>query len=135
MPATVTDFSCRLFLHGFEQGSLGFRGGAVDFVGKDDIGKDRALDKLELAVFVEYLGASDVGGHEVGGELDTAEREAEGFRKGVYHQRLGQTRNADKQAVPTREDRKQEAVHGLVLTHNHLGHFALECVVALYKTV
>ena len=35
-------------LHGLEHGALGFRHGAIDFVGKQDVVENRALDKAEL---------------------------------------------------------------------------------------
>ena len=37
-----------VFLHGLEQGGLGFGRGAVDFVGQHDVGKDRPADKAEV---------------------------------------------------------------------------------------
>ena len=38
------------FLHRLEQGGLRFRGRAVDFVGQQDIGEDRALDETKHCV-------------------------------------------------------------------------------------
>ena len=63
-----------LFLHGFEQRRLGFGRGAVDFVGEHEVGEDRA--GLELRIFAARrsfsmtMCADDVGGHQVGSELD-----------------------------------------------------------------
>ena len=36
-------------LHGFEERALDLSGGAVDFVGEDEIGEDRAAVRGELA--------------------------------------------------------------------------------------
>ena len=36
------------FLHDFEEGGLGFGGGAVDFVGEEELGEDGALADAEL---------------------------------------------------------------------------------------
>ena len=61
-------------LHGFEQRGLRFGRGAVDFVGEDEVGEDGA--GLEAEHFVASVvgfhdhAADDVGGHEVGSELD-----------------------------------------------------------------
>jgi hypothetical protein len=73
-------------LHGFEQGALRLRGGAVDFVGEDQLGKDRTGQEAEFAAlaFVDR-DAGDVGGQQVAGELDAREGETEQSR-----QRVGQ---------------------------------------------
>ncbi len=67
-----------IFLHGLEHGRLGFCWRAVDFVSEDDVCEDRAFDELELAPaaharFLNDVSASDVGGHEVWGELNAVE--------------------------------------------------------------
>ena len=58
LPPTVTCCSCMAC----EQRGLRLGRGAVDFVGEDDVGEDRALDETELApagrlVFLDDLGA------------------------------------------------------------------------------
>ena len=46
----------RVFLHGLEQGRLGLGGGAVDFVGEDDVGKQRPADEAKcLAAGVDVF--------------------------------------------------------------------------------
>ena len=55
------------FVHRFQERRLGLRGGAVDFVGDDDIGEDRAgLEFEALRGRVEYADADDVAGQQVG---------------------------------------------------------------------
>ena len=66
------------FLHGFKKSGLGFGRGTVDFICKNNIGKQWALKEFELAptcisVFLDDFGACDVGGHKIGGELDSTE--------------------------------------------------------------
>ena len=67
-----------MFLHRLQQGGLRLGGRAVDFIGQDDVGEKRPLDEDEgaaagLVGFLEDVRAGDVGGHEVGGELDAVE--------------------------------------------------------------
>ena len=62
-----------------------FAGGAVDFVGEQEGGEDRAFDEGELVVLeVEDVRAGDVGGHEIGRELDAVEVGAEDARQGAH---------------------------------------------------
>ena len=72
------------FLHGFEQGGLGFRRRAVDFVGKHDIGEQRTGLEYELTASVNFLenGVSgDIAGKEVRSELDAFVFEMQEFGK------------------------------------------------------
>ena len=62
-------------LHALEQRGLGLRARAVDLVAEHDVREDRAGLELEVpALLVEHVHAGDVGGQEVGRELDPAER-------------------------------------------------------------
>ena len=129
-----------VLLHGFEQGGLRLRRRAVDLVGEDDVGEHRALDELELAragrpVLLDDLGAGDVGGHQVGRELDAAEveRQASGQRRD--HQRLGEAGHADQQAVAAGEDRDEELVDDLVLADDDLRHLVFQRPEGLDKAL
>ena len=51
-------------------------------------------------VFLQHLGAGDVGRHQVGRELDAAEAQVERIGQRADHQRLGQAGHADQQAWP-----------------------------------
>ena len=67
------------FLHRFQQSRLCFGWRAVDLVGQDHVGKQRALPGtvargLRSIVLLDDLGPRDVGRHQVGCELDAAER-------------------------------------------------------------
>ena len=63
-----------LFLHRLQQRRLGTRRRAVDFVGHQQFGEDRPADEAEGArtagAFLHHFRAGDVGGHQVGSELD-----------------------------------------------------------------
>ena len=80
-------------LHRLQQGRLGLRWGPVDLVAEDEVVKDGAGREAHgatatLAVFLQDVGPGDVGGQEVGRELDAAEREVERLRQGRDEQRL-----------------------------------------------
>ena len=67
------------FLHGLEQRALHLGGGAVDLVGQDDAVEHRALLDRELAGLAPVdRGAGDVGGQQVGRELDALEAGVQG---------------------------------------------------------
>ena len=71
-----------LFLHGFEQRALHLGGRAVDFVGEDEVGEDRAFARGEAAgLRVVNLRADDVGGQHVRRELEAGELDVDGRRR------------------------------------------------------
>ena len=111
------------FLHCLQERRLSFRRRPVDLVGQDQVGKDRPVDKPELAgtagsVFVQNLGAGDIAGHQVGRELDPVEIQRERLCQGVDHERLGQSRNALQDAMPAGKDSDQKLIDDFVLTHD-----------------
>jgi len=62
------------FLHRFKKCALDLGGGAVDFVGKEEVGEDGAFVRAEGAGFlIEDLRADDVGRKKVDGKLNAAE--------------------------------------------------------------
>ena len=82
-------------LHALEQRGLGLGRGAVDLVADHDVGEDPAGPELELAgVLVEDRDPGDVGGQQVGGELDPPHRQSM-----LAGQRLAQHRLADARDV------------------------------------
>jgi hypothetical protein len=104
-----------VLLHRLEERRLRLGRRAVDLVGEDDVREDRAAHEAEHAaprgaVLLEHVGARDVGGHQVGRELDAPEREREHFRECLDEQRLGEARHAHEQAVPAREQRDEQVV-------------------------
>ena len=115
-----------VLLHRLQKGGLRLRRRAVDLVGEDDVAEDRPLEELELPrpgplVLLDHLRAGDVRGHEVGGELDAAELQRQGVGQGADHQRLGQPRHADQQAMPACEHRRQQFLDDLLLADDDAG--------------
>ena len=102
-PPTVTD----ALLHPLEQRGLRLRRGAVDLVGEQDVGEDRALLELEVlpavGVLDDDVGADDVGRHQVRRELDARERQLEPLGQRLDQERLAETGHAFEQHVAAGE--------------------------------
>jgi hypothetical protein len=112
-------------LHGLEHRGLRLGRGAVDLIGQDDVGEDRSRNESEYAfagsgILLDDLGAGDVAGHEVRGELDAFEGEVEGLGQGRDEQCLGEAREADQQGVIAGENRDQQLIDHLILADDHL---------------
>ena len=108
---------CHLpLLHGFQQGRLHLGGRAVDFVGQHEVGEHRALGGVILAVLraVDQR-ARDVGGQQVGRELDAMERGMDGRGQGADAHGLGQAGHAFEQHVAIGQQPDQQPVHQLLL--------------------
>ena len=71
-------------------------------------------------VFLNDFGAGDVGRHQVGRELDAAELQRQRVGQRADHQRLGQARHADQQAVAAGEQGDQQLLDHLPLADDHL---------------
>jgi hypothetical protein len=78
--------------------------------------KRKARDP-RVRVLLEDLRAGDVARHQIGRELDAPEVEPHRLGHRADHQRLRETRHADEQRVPTREDRHQDLLEYLLLPH------------------
>ena len=118
-----------VFLHRFEQRGLRLGRRAVDFVGENHVGEDRAAheDHAPLAAGVlENLRAGDVRGHEVGRELDALEFEVENLRDGFDEQRLGQAGRAGDQAMPAGKQRDEDLLDHFLLADDDLGEFGFD---------
>ena len=89
-------------LHRLEQRRLGLGGRAVDFVGEQQIGENGTAFVLKFKTtvpFLEQLGPNDIGGHQVGRELDALEGKVENVRQRFDQQCFGQPGDADQQAM------------------------------------
>ncbi|MNE18192.1 hypothetical protein D3C80_1112120 [compost metagenome] len=99
-------------LHGLEQGCLDLGRGTVDFVGQNQVAKQRprleADDILPIGL-VQHLGTGDVRGQQVGGELDTAHLRVQVPGQRLDRAGLGQARQAFEQQVTV----GQQAEHDL----------------------
>src|SRR5207248_2325549 len=92
-------------LHGLEQRRLRFGGGAVNFIGQQERGEEGAFEQRKLiALEVEYVVAGDIGGHEVGSELDALELGAEHGRQGAGEQGFSEARYAFYERVLIAQD-------------------------------
>ena len=97
---------------------------AVDFVGHQQLGEDRALDEAEGAAagiaFLHHLGAQDVGRHQVGGELDALGFHAQHDAQSLDQLGLGEAGDADQQQVAARQERNQGLIDDILLAINDL---------------
>ncbi len=70
-------------------------------------------------VFLDHFRARDVGRHQVGRELNAAELQRQGIGQRADHERLGQARHADQQAMPAGEDGDEQFFDHLLLADDH----------------
>ena len=113
-----------MFLHGFEERGLGLGRRAVDLVGQDHVGENGAVHERHppaLPRVAQDFGAGDVGGHEIGCELDALKFQMKDLRDRFHEERLGQTGSAGDQAVPAREEGNEEFLDDLFLADDDLG--------------
>ena len=114
--AGAVDGDLRL-LHALEQGRLGLRAGSVDLVADDEVREHRAGLELELAGrLVVDRDAGDVGGQQVGRELDAAHRavDAAGERAGQH--RLADAGHVLDEQVALGEQHGHRDLDGLALS-------------------
>ena len=87
------------------------------------------FDEAEIAppalVFLQHVRAGDVRGHQVGRELDALELDVEDPGQRADHQRLGQARHADQQAVAAGEDGGEDLLDHVRLADDDLLQFFL----------
>jgi hypothetical protein len=106
-----------VLLHHLEERGLHLRRRAVDLVGEEEVAEHRAEVGLEPAVVRTIDARSDeVRRHEVGGELDAAERPAEHRRRRLDRERLREAGDALDQEVAARDEADEHALEHLVLT-------------------
>ena len=114
-----------VLLHGLQQRRLRARAGAVDLVGHQELREDRAAHEAEappvVGALLEDLRAEDVGGHQVGRELDAAGGEPEHRAHRVDELGLGEAGHADEQPVAAGEHRGQRPLHHRLLAEDHVG--------------
>ena len=117
-----------VLLHRFEQRGLRLGRSAVDFVGQNHVGEDRAGHKghaPSLAGFLENFRACDVRRHEVGRELDALEPEMKDLRDGFHQECLGEAGRAGDETMPAGEQRDERLFDDLLLADDDLGQFRL----------
>ena len=114
-----------VFLHRLEQGGLGLGRRPVDFVRQDHVreqrtGQEDELPPAGLRIVLENVGSGDVGGHQVGGELDPLETQVHDPRDGADQQRFRQARHADQQAMAPAQQGDDHFLDHLMLADDHL---------------
>jgi hypothetical protein len=122
-----------MFLHGFEQRGLGLGRRAVDFVGQNHVGENRAVNEHHLSALgglLQNFRAGDVRRHEVGRELDALEFEVENLGDGFDQQRLGQAGRAGDQAMPAGKERQQNLLDHFPLADDGFAQFGFDAGAA-----
>ena len=106
--------------HDLEQRGLHLRGCAVDLVREHDVGEDRPeLDVERLLRRPVDARAHEVGGNEVGRELQPGEAAAEDARDRLRGERLRETGRTFEQAVASCEPAHEEPFDHEILSHEH----------------
>ena len=108
-------------LHDLEQRALDLGGRAVDLVGEEEVGEDRAERRPELArLLVVDPRADQVGRDEVGRELDALELAADRLGQRLDRHRLGKARDALDEDVAAGEQRDDQPLQQVVLADDDL---------------
>ena len=112
-----------MLLHGLEKSRLHLRGRAVDLVGQNDLGEERALLDVELlGLLVEDHGPDEVSGEQIGRELNPGERRADDLGQGAHGEGLGQARHAFEQDMAAGQQPDEEALDHGILAHDASRH-------------
>jgi hypothetical protein len=117
--------------HRFEQRGLGLRARAVDLVGQNHVGEQRAGLKGEVGAgpAVDHLrggDAQDVAGQQVAGELDTLEAGVDGAGQRVGQRGLAHARHVFQQQMAAGDQRFHGASHYLGLASERALHVAAQ---------
>ena len=97
------------FAHRFQQRRLRARRGAVDFVGQQNVGEDRAFVKMKLLVaLVENRHAEDVRRQQIRRELDALELGVNGAGQRLGQRRLARAGKILQQHVPAAGQRGEQ---------------------------
>ena len=113
---------------------------AVDFVGQQDVAEDRPGHERPSAVagggiFLDDVGAGDVGGHQVGRELDALEDQAQRLGDGAHHQRLRGAGQAGDQAMAADKQRSQNLIEHFFLSDDDLADLSQDVVAHASESV
>ena len=114
----------RMLLHGFQERRLRLRRRTVDLVGQEHVREDGALLELEIPLaglaFHHHVRPDDVGRHQIGGELDSAEVQVHGFGQAPNEHRLPESGNTLQKHVSAGKERGQHSLDHLLLTDDDL---------------
>ena len=110
-------------LHGLQQRRLGARARPVDLVGHQKLTEHRPLDKAERTrsrlVLLQDLGAQNIGGHQVRGELHPLVVETQHRAQRLDQSRLAEAGKADQQRVTAGQQRDKCFVDYVCLAENY----------------
>ena len=121
-------------LHHLQQRGLGLGRGAVDLVGQDDGVEDRPGVELEGALVLVVDGhAGDVGGQQVGRELDPGVAAADGVGQGPGQHRLAGAREVLQQDVALGQQAGQGEAYDVPLAEDGLLHVVGQLVEGLLE--
>ena len=106
---------------------------AVDFIRQHDIAEDGAANECPApmaggGILLDDVGAGDVGGHQVRGELDAPELQTQRLRDGADHQRLGGPGQAGDQAMAADKQSDEDLLEHFVLADDDLAHLLHDAV-------
>src|SRR5258707_2849949 len=107
------------FVHRFEQSGLSSWRSAIDFVGQDDVGKERAGAEFKftrIGLIDAY--AENVAWQKIGSELHTLKAAVERFRERLGQSGFAHAGNIFDQQVTTREQRDQGQLDGFFFAKN-----------------
>ncbi len=129
-----------MLLHRLEQRRLRLRRRAVDLVREHDVGEDRPGREHHLPtpgrrIFLDDVGARDVGRHQVGRELDPGELQVHDARERMHQQGLRETRHADDQTVAANEQRHQHELDRVLLPDDQLPELRHDLIAAVFHPV
>ena len=114
-------------IHHLEQRRLRLGRGAVDFVGQNDVGENRAgLEHELLHVFVVDGDARHVTGQQVAGELHARERAIHRARQRIGQRCLAKARQVLDQQMPARGEADERPFDHVVLALYGLAHVGFE---------
>ncbi|SPD86340.1 conserved protein of unknown function [Micropruina glycogenica] len=106
--------------HQFQHRRLHLGRGSVDLVGQHEVDEHRAQRDVELLLPGRVdARADDVGGHQVGGELNAAEVAAHHGGEAAHRERFGHARDAFEQHVPLGQQSDHQLLDHVLLADDH----------------
>ena len=82
--------------------------------------------RVALGRFFEHLGAHDVGGHQVGRELDAGELQFQRVGQSLDEHRFAQAGHSLKQGMAAGDDADEHMPHDVALAYNDLANLGLD---------
>ena len=110
-------------LHRFQQGALGLGRGAVDFVGQNQLGENRAgMEHESLALALVHRRAENVRRQQVAGELDALILQTEAARQGVRQGGFAHAGQVFDQQMTARQQAGDGQADGALLAEDDRAH-------------